>query len=108
MLALSLTLAVAVVQSKPPPPAPSRADVLTFLRAHRAADDTLVAGRSADALREFERCLELQPEHGAAAYGAACALSRLGQLDEAIASFERAAANGWSDPDVARFCGART
>jgi tetratricopeptide (TPR) repeat protein len=56
---------------------------------------TLLAetGRAEEAIAQFEKAIELQPDYAAARTGLASALSKLGKLDEALAELRRAIAS---------------
>lgn len=79
----------------------AEADASDFVRAHRAADQSLSAGRFDEARAGFERCLELRPQHAATAYGIACAHAKSGEQALALEWLARAADWGHAEAELA-------
>src|SRR5262245_13417935 len=76
-------------------------DPLAYVRAHRAADAWLVAGRLDAARSGFERCLELSPRNPTVAYALACTYTRASRAKDALDWLDRSAEWGYFDAEVA-------
>ncbi len=72
-----------------------------LIRLHRTADDHLVGGRFREAQLAFTRALAAAPNDPTLTYGLACALTRLGDFEKALDTFEAAMEQGYSDPQAA-------
>lgn len=71
-----------------------------YLRTHRAADESLSAGRLDAARTAFERCLVLEPANATVAYGLACVEARAGDTEAALDWLTKAGLWGYADADV--------
>ncbi len=76
-------------------------DPMLYVRAHRDADNALVAGKVAEARAGFASCLEMSPRNATVAYALACTEARAGEKPKSLDWFERAAEWNYADADVA-------
>src|SRR5690348_754304 len=76
-------------------------DPMLYLRAHRDADDALVAGKIPEARAGFASCLEMSPKNATVAYALACTEAKAGDRTKALDWLERTAEWNYSDADVA-------
>lgn len=76
---------------------------LDYMRAHLAADESLVAGRLDEARAGFERCRELAPSSATIAYALACVAARSGDVERAFGALEDARLLGFHDAALAEW-----
>ncbi len=72
-------------------------DPMPYVRAHRDADNALVAGKIAEARAGFASCLEMSPRNATVAYALACTEARAGDKAKSIGWLERAVEWGYAD-----------
>ncbi len=76
-------------------------DPMAYVRAHRDADNALVAGKIAETRAGFASSLEMSPRNATVAYALACTEARAGDKDKALDWLKRAAEWNYADASVA-------
>jgi hypothetical protein len=107
-LAASLALALAAAaggamgQTKPAEELTPREKAVRFTQLYQQMFLAFRDGKYAEAEKQLQEMLALQPNSGDTYYNIACARARLGKMEQAMADLKRAVELGWDDADHAR------